>query len=669
MADGSPAIVERWYGAIELAGVPGMPATHSAVVRVAKRGGWISRQRVGRGGGREYAFSSLPAPTQAALILREKPAFTRSVKAEAGATAAAWTKDRIDSLMQKFEAAPDRLRAIAERRVRALHAVAGLQRVGMPLLQAREQVAAELERDGLRGSSTQSLGRWAALVADAPANAWAAVLLPAYIGRIATAPCDAQCWDWYKGHYLTRSQPSHADTYARLRDMAREQGWTIPSARTLHRRMDAEVTRTTQVLLREGPEAAARLLPPQRRDTNVFGAGEAVNGDGLKFDRLWVRFEDGEILNTATAWFYQDLRTRKHLAWRLGKTENTDLFRLATYDLTGVCAPAHIWIDNTRVAANKLMTAGAANRHRFGADPEDGLGLLMMIGAEPHFTNPDKETGNPGAKPIERSFGIGGIHAAVATHPRFVGRGYSKATAIDVAELRDVIAEEVARHNAKDKRRTDACRGVLSFDQAWEAAIAERPARVLSDSQRRLLLMAREVVRADARSGLISLDAGRGPHGRNRYWCEHLVQQAGRKLAVHFDPENLSADVHVYTLDGRYLFAAQHQATVAFNDTTAAREHAKFKQRRIKAQKAAADAEVRMTALERAALYAASTGKPEPAKPKHKRGEKVVQGVFQRVADPARDAQRLERTGTDDAPSALDLEMYRRAIAKKEEEF
>ena len=106
-----------------------------------------------------------------------------------------------------------------------------------------------------------------------------------------------------------------------------------------------------------------------------------------------------------------------------------------------------------------------------------------------------------------------------------------------------------------------------------------------------------------------------------------------------------------------------------FSDTTYENQSEQLKDwDRIKREeKAAADAEVRMTALERASLYSAATGKSEPAPPpKRKRGDKVVEGVFQRVADPARDAQQLQRTGTDAAPSALDLEMFRRACAAKE---
>lgn len=617
----------------------------AAEMRAAKEQWPFGEQRVRGGRRRQYAASALPGDVQAALLLRHAPRVAEPAKSYI------WADEHLASAWQRYEHAADRLKAQAVQRLIALNAVESLHANGMTLALARAQVATQLQHDDVPNSSAKSLRNWASLVSGAPREAWLALLLPRFIGNTSMAECAPQLWDWYKGHYLSRARPSHASTYARAVEMAAAQGWAIPSADTLERRMEREVHRTTQVLLRDGQEAAARLLPPQQRDVSVFGAGEAVNGDGLKFDRLWVRFEDGEVINTATAWVWQDLRTRRILAHRVAKTENTDLFRLATYDLTGVCAPRDVWVDNTRVAANKLMTAGAAGRHRFKADPEDGLGLLLMLGMTPHFTNPDKETGNPGAKPIERAFGIGGLHSEVATHPRLIGRGYSKATAIDVSELREVLLLEISRHNARLQRRTQDCRGVLSFDQAWEAAQAERPTRVLSDSQRRLLLMSREVVRAEARSGFLALEAGRGPHGRHRYWCEHLPQHAGQKLAVHFDPDNLASDVHVYSLDGRYLFTAQHQATVAFNDTSAAREHGKFKQRRIKAQKQVADAEVRMSEIERKHLYQSAIGAPLPDKPARKRGQKVVAGNFQRVTDPVRDAQRepLARTGTDDA--------------------
>jgi hypothetical protein len=651
MADGT-AIDNRWYATTALAGVAGMPTTSRNVNARAQREGWTSRLRAAQGGGREYAFSSLPATTQAALLMRERGSLQAlgMQGAVEQLVQARHTPDALASARQALENASQKRKDEATERLHAVLAVEALCGTGAAMMQARALVAAQLQQRQVKGASVASLARWQAMVDGAPRADWLALLLPAYVGRTAEAACDPQAWEWYKSYWLTRRQPTYAETYRRLHEIAADKGWAIPTGKTLQRRIEREIDPHVATLLREGPEAAAHRTPVQQRDRSVFGAGEAVNGDGLKFDKLWVKFEDGEILNTATAWFWQDLRTNRVLAWRLGKTENTDLFRLATYDLTGVCAPAHVWIDNTTVAANKEMTAGAKGRHRHKAKAADGLGLLLMLGMDPHFTNPDKEAGNPGAKPVERAFGIGGLHSEVANNPQLINRGYNKATAIPVEELRAVVAFEVARFNARTERRTAECRGVLSFDQAWENAAAERPPRVLADSQRRMLLMSRESVRVDRDHGTVWLKAGRSQYDKNRYWCESLARHAGHELVAHFDPENLSAGIHLYSLDGRYLFPADHLPGRAYNDRAAGREDNKLRQRLIKLNKKAAAETQRLSQHERDKLYRESTQQPVP--PKRQRNGNVVTAHFQKPANPARDAQRA--TGTDGGLTALD---------------
>ncbi len=630
-----------FYSAAELVGLTGMPSTLRGVQMMASRKNWPHQVRPGRAGEHEFPVSCLPQATQVAITLRAvkaeiapkrvTAAAEPTVDAETGEILNANQVNDWESLQVRFDRAPQGMKDEAARKNEHCQRAAMLFDQGVVSSQ-RQAALAVSTSDGV---AYASLNRWLSKVWKQPRCYWLILLLDNYAGRAVTADCDPRAWDWYKGYYLTRKAPTHAITYRRLQEIAQAQGWTIPAARTLERRLDADVSQFTQVLLRHGPEAMARLLPPQDRDRSVFAAGEAANGDGLKFDKLWVRFPDGERLNTATAWLWQDIYSGRILAWRTGKTENTDLFRLAVYDLTAQCAPRYLWIDNTRVAANKLMTAGAETRHRFKDKADDGVGLLLQLGMQPHFTNPDMEMSNPGAKPIERAFGIGGIHDAVATHPKFHERGYSKDTAIDYEEFRQVLAEEVARHNAQEKRRSRVCGGVLSFDQAWQQGIAKAAPRRLTDSQRRLLLMAREIVTVDRCR--VRVEAGRGPYGKNAYFAEALSEYIGQKVSVHYDPDNLSADAHIYSLDGRYICKADHQPTVAFNDTTAGREHAKFKARVIKAKKQIAADSSRMDALERAALYGTTTPEAPAAAPADAR---VVEGHFKKVQQPGRDAKR-----------------------------
>ena len=62
------ANMKQWYSAFELAGLSGLLALPNNVTIKAKTEQWQARQRSGRGGGKEYAYNSLPQQTQAALI-------------------------------------------------------------------------------------------------------------------------------------------------------------------------------------------------------------------------------------------------------------------------------------------------------------------------------------------------------------------------------------------------------------------------------------------------------------------------------------------------------------------------------------------------------------------------------------------------------------------------
>lgn len=59
---------QEWFVSTDLAGIHGLPATKSGVIRRAKAENWRSRPRQGRGGGREYHVSSLPKETQTFLL-------------------------------------------------------------------------------------------------------------------------------------------------------------------------------------------------------------------------------------------------------------------------------------------------------------------------------------------------------------------------------------------------------------------------------------------------------------------------------------------------------------------------------------------------------------------------------------------------------------------------
>lgn len=62
--------MKSYYTARELAGLTGLPGTEQNVTSKAKREGWDFRNRQGKGGGREYAFTALPPETRKHLEKR-----------------------------------------------------------------------------------------------------------------------------------------------------------------------------------------------------------------------------------------------------------------------------------------------------------------------------------------------------------------------------------------------------------------------------------------------------------------------------------------------------------------------------------------------------------------------------------------------------------------------
>ena len=595
--------MKEWYSAAELAGLPGMPGTPRGVNKIGERGE-IKRQKKQKGKGWEYAFASLPSETQAALLARKgdaTPAPAEAPQVEAPSKPA-FTYDP-EALWAWAKTRTEKLRATGVRRADLLRQVMRLVEAGRTFRQASEAVGLA------HGVSPSNLRNWYYGVNGqrgakhyAPSD-WPAALIPGYVGRVKEAPFDPVAWEWCKSYYLNRNGPSAREAARRTIETARRQGWKVPSIRTIERRLRQDISEFTRVYHREGPEALRRLLPWQRRDKRALEVGEIVSGDGLKFDKIWVDWGD-EIINTTTAWVWQDVYSGRLLAHRVAKTENTDLFRLATYDLVGVLVPRVVQIDNTTVAANKAMTGHAPGRHRFLSRPEDPIGILLQLDIHPQFTNPDQTQSNPGAKPIERAFRD--LHEAVRQNPKLLNRGYSKATAVPVDEFRAVVAEEIARHNARKGRRAPVCGGVKSFDDVFFEAYGKAAIRKATDSQRQLLLLMPEVVRAGKAKGEIQLSAGRGPNGKPRYWHEVLVEHKGTQVVAYYDPENLDQPVQVYTLDGRHLCAAERIGDTGFNDTKAAREWAKYNRRKMKALKKIAEDEARMSALEVAALA------PEP---------------------------------------------------------
>jgi len=474
-----------------------------------------------------------------------------------------------------LDGASERHRQVAAERVAAVLLVERLKATYGCVSPALEEAAATT------GESARSITRWRSVVRGRPTHEWAALLMPHWHGRPSEGGCDDDAWQFLLGAYLRPEQPSFRDAYRRTLDVAQVKGWTVGSEKAMRLRLERDVPAESLVLRRRGGDALAAQYPAQQRDRSAFFALAAVNADGHRWD-VQVRWPDGEVARPiAVVW--QDLGSGKILSWRVDRTENASSIRLSFGDLCedfGI--PDQAYLDNGRGFASKWMTGQMAHRFRFKIRDEEPAGILSLLGVQVHWATPYHGQ----AKPIERCFRD--LCETIAKHPSFSGAytGNSPVNkpcnygtrAIPLADFLRVVELEIKDHNARTGRRTRACSGELSFDEAFARSYAEAPIRKVSDEQRRLLLLAADDLKV--RQGGIHLLG-------NQFWSPEVARYMGKPVVVRFDPEHIQRGVYVYDVVGTYIGFAECSAAVGFSDADAARDHNRKRRQWAKAVKKA----------------------------------------------------------------------------------
>lgn len=599
--------MKEWYTASELAdlALPGLPETESGIVRFAKKTNWrkrvsvagpaLARRRQGRGGGWEYHYTVLPQTAQLRLV-----ADSRKVRApEAASRKEAGTGE----IWAWFERRPDSVKRKAEARLSALDSVLTLERGGLQKNSAVHAIARDV------GASARTIWNWFDLVAGIDRKDWLPYLAPGHRGRQSGAEMSPEAWDAFKVDWLRLEKPPAEEVYRRVQDVAEVRGWTLPSLKTVMRRVDREIPHGIKVLMRDGQEAVKRLYPAQERDRSHYHALEAVNADGHKMDTeiTWPDGDEGRPFITAI----QDLYSGKILAWRVDKAPNATGVRLAFYDVFKAYGiPDFAFLDNGREFASKLITGGQKTRFRFSVQADEMEGVLTALGVEVHWTTPYSGQ----SKPIERAFRDFCDH--IAKHPALAGAytGNSptnkpdyKRKPVTFDRFLEVMERGVIRHNQRTGRRSRVCQGRLSFDQAFERSYEAdaTPIKRAGPEQLRMAMLAAEQKTARKPNGSIEIF-------KNRYWSEFLTDQIGKKLTVRFDPDALHDGIHVYRADGAYLGHAECWEAVGFDSVDAARDQGRKRRAFIKHTKAAAELETEISIEEWVAMQPDVEETPAP---------------------------------------------------------
>ncbi|WP_236762481.1 transposase domain-containing protein [Agrobacterium tumefaciens] len=433
---------------------------------------------------------------------------------------------------------------------------------------------------------------------------WLAALAPSFsgsaTGEVAEVnPCHPEAWKILKSDFLRPERPSFSACYRRMLMVARDQNLSpIPSERSLRRRLDAEVPKAAQIIAREGKDKAKQLFPAQKRTVAHLHAMEIVNTDGHQLD-LFVRAPWSETPVRVILIGIQDVYSRKVLSWTLAEAETWEAVRTCIGSMIenhDGMLPYHIYMDNGRAFAGKMISGGAKTRHRFKVNEDDVAGLLKTLDIEPHFVKP--RSGQ--SKPIERAWRD--LAEEISKHPSMSGcytgnkpdakpENYGN-SAVPLETLQRHVAQCVDEHNHRLNRTTETAHG-RSFAQTFDASIAEPSTiiRYASMAQRSLWMLSAVAITARKPDGAIHM------HG-NRYWNAVLNEWIGKKLTVRFDPADLHKPVKVYDPEGRFLCDADCLAKTGFADTGAARRQEKARKTHVKNLQAVAKSNAALSPMQ-----------------------------------------------------------------------
>lgn len=583
---------KEWFTSAELAqaALPGIPSTRQGLELFVARSGVRStakaRTKAGQGGGFEYHYSFLPAVAQAKLaFLNAEPTDPRPTKLS-------------KMLWDRFEALSDAHKAICKTRFAVLTEVEELRASGISMKHAVAHVTRRAD------IVPATYYEWRKMVEGHSRQDWLAALAPAFAGSASgeaadVTPCHPDAWKILKSDFLRPERPSFSACYRRMMMVARDQNLSpIPSERSLRRRLDAEVPKAAQIIAREGKDKAKQLFPAQKRTVAHLHAMEIVNTDGHQLD-LFVRVPWSQTPVRIILIGIQDIYSRKVLSWTLAEAETWEAVRTCIGSMIenhDGMLPYHIYMDNGRAFAGKMISGGAKTRHRFKVNEDDVAGLLKTLDIEPHFVKP--RSGQ--SKPIERAWRD--LAEEISKHPSMSGcytgnrpdakpENYGN-SAVPLETLQRHVAHCVDEHNHRLNRTTETAHG-RSFAQTFDASIAEPSTivRYASMAQRSLWMLSAVAITARKPDGAIHM------HG-NRYWNAVLNEWIGKKLTVRFDPADLHKPVKVYDPEGRFLCDADCLAKTGFADTGAARRQEKARKTHVKNLQAVAKSNAALSPMQ-----------------------------------------------------------------------
>jgi putative transposase len=295
--------IKTHYTASELAGLPGLPETKSAVIRRAKSERWPSRPRSGRGGGREYPVNALPSltrdhladqliaalpatvcqlpePTGTAIAVRHEaalPALATATPVPDLGDLKTWQTRRMDARLAFIRLIERASGSVGVNR--AVDTLVEQSRKGTLPESLQSQVAVANARSGGKGGtralSRRTLLRWWSDYKAAGGNY--AVLAPATVEK-----SDTPAWaPAFLAQYQVPQKISVADALGRMKKLALP-GTALPTEGQVRRWLKKYSRLDVQRGRKSGSELRGQRLYRQR-DVSEFQPLDIVQIDGHSF--------------------------------------------------------------------------------------------------------------------------------------------------------------------------------------------------------------------------------------------------------------------------------------------------------------------------------------------------------------------------------------------------
>lgn len=343
---------QDWFTPQELAGLPGMPTTYSAVIRWAKKNLPLTRSKL-RGKGLQYARANLPEETQRFLAQRDMaavlamlpetpaPSVTRSL------TVVSSAREVTPGLAREIGAvdatAADRQRRLAREVV--LRTLRELVAAGAKSMRAASQILLDRAHAGLlpvatfeklreacdergRASATDDKG----LPSTATLQRWAA---QARDGQDLTprpsAMVDLRVRSWYIPFFALTDRPqkptlrwAHEQLVANWRPEWSDPPGSEPPSYDQAVRAYKKRSKGDALKGRHTGSALRALSFYQHRTYNDLAPFAEVHADGWNTHFTAPHPTTGEFV-TYEVWHFHDVATRYVTPFAIGLTENTDL--------------------------------------------------------------------------------------------------------------------------------------------------------------------------------------------------------------------------------------------------------------------------------------------------------------------------------------------------------